>query len=93
MRAVYHAAHAGLTLLHSDIDLELLEYLQTFTVAERLALNDATQELVLALRNAGAQFYGFDPHQVASAVDSEHDAGAEVRADVHGDSAVTGRER
>lgn len=54
-----------------DIDLSLLEYLQTLTVAERMALNDATQDAVRALRKAGEEFYGFDPRAVASAADSE----------------------
>jgi hypothetical protein len=54
-----------------DIDIALLEYLQTLTVAERLALNDATQEAVRALRKAGEEFYGFDPRAVAAAADGE----------------------
>lgn len=49
-----------------DIDVSLLEYLQTLTVAERMALNDATQEAVRALGKAGEEFYGFDPRAVAS---------------------------
>ena len=54
-----------------DFDLALLEYLQTLTVAQRMALNDATQEAVRALRKAGEEFYGFDPRAVASAAETE----------------------
>lgn len=42
-------------------DLDLLEYLQTLTPAERMARHEAALELVRALRKAGTEFYGFDP--------------------------------
>lgn len=53
--------------LEADIDLELLEYLQTLTPAERIARHEAALELVRALRKAGTEHYGFDPRAVAAA--------------------------
>jgi hypothetical protein len=49
-----------------DIDVDLLDYLQTLTVAERVARHEAALELVRALRKAGTEHHGFDPHVVAS---------------------------
>ena len=43
------------------IDVRQLEYLLTLTPAERLARHDAALALVLAAREAGIRYYGFDP--------------------------------
>lgn len=44
----------------------MLEYLQTLTPAERMARHEAALELVLALRKAGTEFDGFDPHRLTA---------------------------
>ncbi len=54
-----------------DIDVDLLDYLQTLTPAQRIELHEAALELVRALRKAGIEHYGFDPRAVASAGDGE----------------------
>lgn len=54
-----------------DIDVDLLDYLQTLTPAERVARHEAALELARALRQAGTEHYGFDPRAVAAAADSE----------------------
>jgi hypothetical protein len=43
------------------IDTFQLEYLLTLTPAERLRRHDAELALVLAAREAGIRYYGFDP--------------------------------
>lgn len=43
------------------VDMCQLEYLLTLTSAERLRRHDAALAFVLAARNAGIQYYGFDP--------------------------------
>ncbi|PZR05995.1 MAG: hypothetical protein DI536_31250 [Archangium gephyra] len=53
------------------LDLDLLEYLQTLTMAERLKRHEAALELIQKLRAAGEKHYGFDPRAVASAADGE----------------------
>lgn len=50
-----------------DLDLDLLDYLQSLTPAQRMARHDGALELVRALRKAGTDFYGFDPRAVAAA--------------------------
>lgn len=50
----------------ADLDLDLLDFLQGLTPAERMARHEAALELVRALRKAGTEFYGFDPRAVAS---------------------------
>lgn len=54
-----------------DIDVDLLDYLQTLTPTQRIERHDAALELVRALRKAGREHYGFDPRAVASAGDGE----------------------
>lgn len=49
-----------------DIDVDLLEYLQTLTPAQRIERHEAALELVRALRKAGTEHYGFDPRAVAA---------------------------
>jgi hypothetical protein len=43
------------------IDICQLEYLLTLTPMERLLRHDAALAFVLAAREAGIQYYGFDP--------------------------------
>jgi hypothetical protein len=43
------------------IDLGQLDYILTLTPAERLRRHDAALALVLAVREAGMRYYGFDP--------------------------------
>ena len=43
------------------IDVYQLEYLLTLTPAERLVRHDAALALVLAAREAGIRYYGFNP--------------------------------
>ena len=43
-----------------DVDVNLLEYLQTLTPHQRLILHEGARELASALRQAGRKFYG-DP--------------------------------
>jgi hypothetical protein len=43
------------------IDVSQLEYLLTLTPLERLIQHDRALELVLAVRQAGIRYYGFDP--------------------------------
>ncbi len=50
----------------ADLDIELLMELQALTPAERLARHDAALQLVLALREAGTNFYGVDPRTLAA---------------------------
>lgn len=48
-------------------DINQLEYLLTLTPAERLVRHDAALALVVAAREAGIRYYGFDPrHPEAS---------------------------
>ncbi len=44
-----------------DIDVNLLDYLQTLTPAQRIERHEAALELVRELRKAGTEHYGFDP--------------------------------
>jgi hypothetical protein len=55
----------------ADLDLELLEYVQTLTVEERLERHAQMLEFVNALREAGKDLYGFDPSVVAQAAEGE----------------------
>jgi hypothetical protein len=43
------------------IDISQLEFLLTLTPTERWMRHDAALALVLAAREAGIQYYGFDP--------------------------------
>jgi len=43
------------------IDMHQLEYLLTLSPAERLMRHDAALAFVLAAREAGIKYYGFDP--------------------------------
>ena len=43
------------------IDISQLEYLLTLSPTERLIRHDAALTLVLAAREAGIRYYGFDP--------------------------------
>ena len=54
-----------------DIDVDLLDYLQTLTVAQRIERHEAALELVRALRKAGTEHHGFDPRAVAAAGSGE----------------------
>lgn len=54
-----------------DVDLDLLEELQALTPAERMTRHEAALELVLALRKASREHYGFDPRAVAAAGSGE----------------------
>ena len=54
-----------------DVDVDLLEYLQTLSPAQRIERHEAALELVRALRKAGTEHDGFDPRAVASAGDGE----------------------
>ena len=47
-----------------DIDRDLVDYLQTLSPAERVTRHEQARELVHALRNAGANHYGFDPRAI-----------------------------
>ena len=53
----------------ADLDEDLLDLLATLTPAERIARHDAALDLVLALRKASKEHYGFDPRLVAAADD------------------------
>jgi hypothetical protein len=46
------------------IDLLQLEYNLSLTPAERLKQHEAALALVIAAREAGIQYYGFDPRSV-----------------------------
>ncbi len=47
---------------HADeIDMSLLDYLQTLTVEERFERHEQALALVRALRAAGQEYYGYDP--------------------------------
>jgi len=47
---------------HADeIDLSLLDYLQTLSVEERFERHEQALALVRALRAAGQEYYGYDP--------------------------------
>ncbi|GMU62999.1 MAG: hypothetical protein AMXMBFR34_47620 [Myxococcaceae bacterium] len=54
-----------------DVDVDLLDYLQSLTPAQRMERHEAALELVRALRKASREHYGFDPRAVATAVDRE----------------------
>jgi hypothetical protein len=43
------------------IDMHQLEYILTLTPWERVLQHDAARDFVLAAREAGIQYYGFDP--------------------------------
>ncbi len=43
------------------IDLSITDYLLTLTPEQRLERHDQALELVRALRQAGIDYYGFDP--------------------------------
>ena len=44
-----------------EIDLSLLDYLQTLSVEERFERHEQALALVRALRAAGQEYYGYDP--------------------------------
>ncbi len=47
---------------HADeVDLSLLDYLQTLSVEERFERHEQALALVRALRAAGQEYYGYDP--------------------------------
>jgi hypothetical protein len=48
----------------TDIDVSQLDYLLSLTPAERVRRHDQALELVLALRQAGIKYYGFDPRSI-----------------------------
>lgn len=50
------------------IDVCQLEYLLTLTPTERLKRHDAALALVLAAREAGIRYYGFDPRSPEATV-------------------------
>ena len=43
------------------IDMRQLEYLLTTTPLERVMRHDAARDFVIAAREAGIHYYGFDP--------------------------------
>jgi hypothetical protein len=43
------------------IDMSQLEYLLTLTPLERVMRHDAARDFVIAAREAGILYYGFDP--------------------------------
>lgn len=47
--------------IDEGIDVSQIEYLLTLTPTERLLRHDQALELVRALRQAGIDYYGFDP--------------------------------
>ena len=49
------------TAIEYGIDTNQLEYLLTLTPAERLRRHDAALAFVMAAREAGIKYYGFDP--------------------------------
>ena len=51
--------------LDYGIDLSLTDYLLSLTPAERIEQHDQASELVRALRQAGIDYYGFDPRNPA----------------------------
>ncbi len=53
----FPACHAA---AEYGIDIDQLEYIQTLTSTERLKRHDAALALLLAVRQAGIQHYGFD---------------------------------
>jgi hypothetical protein len=57
-----HSAHSSAQAALADIDVDLLDYLQSLTPAERLRRHDQALALARALRAAGIRHYGFDPH-------------------------------
>lgn len=65
------AVEESVTPTLEDLDLDLLDYLQSLTPLQRIERHEAALELVRALRKASREHYGFDPRAVASAVDRE----------------------
>lgn len=57
----YHADPAWQAAIDEGIDMDQLEFLLTLTPEERLIRHDKALELVRALRQAGIDYYGFDP--------------------------------
>jgi hypothetical protein len=51
----------------ADIDLDLLDYLQSLSPAERLKRQVDAQELVRTLRAAGARLHGLDSRHPSEA--------------------------
>ena len=49
-----------------DVDLDLLEFLQSLSPAERMRRHESALQLVLALRKAAIAHYGFDPRTAAT---------------------------
>ena len=43
------------------VDMNQLEYLLTLTPLERVMRHDAARDFVIAAREAGIRYYGFDP--------------------------------
>lgn len=41
-----------------DVDVELLDYVQSLTPLERVLMNEASRELAVALQDAGRKLYG-----------------------------------
>jgi len=54
----YRARQAALDY---GIDLTITDYLLTLTPEQRLERHDEALELVMTLRQAGIDYYGFDP--------------------------------
>ena len=48
-------------VIEYGIDLSITDYLLTLTPEQRLEPHDQALELVMALRQAGIDYYGFDP--------------------------------
>jgi hypothetical protein len=53
--------------LDYGIDTERLEFLMTLSPAERLRRHDMMLPLILAARQAGIRYYGFDPRLTETA--------------------------
>jgi hypothetical protein len=53
--------NAGRAAVEYGIDLEQLDANLALTPLERLILHDQALQLILAMKNAGIRYYGFDP--------------------------------
>ncbi len=53
--------------LHPDVDVSLIDYLLTLTPTERLLCHEQALIFVEELRQAGREYYGFDPRAVVEA--------------------------
>ena len=56
-----HFPDAWQAAIEYGIDVSQLDYLLTLTPTERLIRHDQALELVRAMRQAGINYYGFDP--------------------------------